>query len=188
MNRKEEIIITFARLVRERGYAAVSMRDLAASIGVKAASLYNHIPSKQAMLKEIILRLATEFTTHVEDVSTENSSVQEKLEKIIYHHIDISVDRPYQVAALNNDWYHLEEEAKEKFKEMRFFYETKLREIISIGIEKEELKKSSPDIILFTILSTLRTLHLWVKKKEISTKEELKRELTELLLRGVINE
>jgi AcrR family transcriptional regulator len=186
MNRKEEIIITFARLVRERGYAAVSMRDLAASIGVKAASLYNHIPSKQAMLEEIILRLATEFTSHVEDVSIENLTAQEKLEKIIYHHIDISVDRPYQVAALNNDWYHLEEDAKEKFKQMRLYYETKLRGIIILGIDKKELKNSSPDIILFTILSTLRTLHLWVKKKEISTKEELKKELTELLLRGVI--
>ncbi len=186
MNRKEEIIVTFARLVRERGYAAVSMRDLAASIGVKAASLYNHIPSKQAMLEEIVLRLAREFVAHINATLEEDCSSPEKLKKIILHHIDISVDRPYQVAALNNDWYHLKGEAKEEFKKMRNSYEANLREIIRLGIENKELKNNTPDIVLFSILSTLRTLHLWVKKKEISTKETLQQELPELLLKGVI--
>lgn len=187
MSRKEEIMVTFARLVRERGYVAVSMRDLASIIGVKAASLYNHIPSKQAMLEEIVLRLAKEFTSHIDKVEASSECVSEKLVHIINHHIEISVHRPYQVAALNNDWYHLDEKAKIEFKSLRNHYEMQLRKIIQQGIEDEELKNHNEDIILFSILSTLRTLHQWVKKKEIASKEALQMELSELLLKGVLS-
>ncbi|MBT8253717.1 MAG: TetR/AcrR family transcriptional regulator, partial [Bacteroidia bacterium] len=40
--RKEEIIRIAARLFKEKGYSAVTMRDLAKAMGIKAASLYNH--------------------------------------------------------------------------------------------------------------------------------------------------
>ena len=53
--RKQEIIQTAAKLFKEKGYSAVTMRDLASAMGMKAASLYNHINSKQQILKEIII-------------------------------------------------------------------------------------------------------------------------------------
>mgnify|MGYP000362561905 CR=1 FL=1 len=38
-NRKEEIVITAAKLFKEKGYSAVTMRDIAKAMGIKAASL-----------------------------------------------------------------------------------------------------------------------------------------------------
>ena len=48
--RKEEIIVTAAKLFKEKGFSAVTMRDIAKSVGIKAASLYNHINSKEELL------------------------------------------------------------------------------------------------------------------------------------------
>ena len=45
--RKTEIITIAARLFKEKGYSAVTMRDIAQAMDIKAASLYNHIKSKQ---------------------------------------------------------------------------------------------------------------------------------------------
>ena len=53
ITRKEEIVKTAAKLFKEKGYSAVTMRDLATAMGIKAASLYNHINSKQEILKEM---------------------------------------------------------------------------------------------------------------------------------------
>ena len=53
ISRKDEIIKTAAKLFKEKGYSAVTMRDIATAMGMKAASLYNHIKSKQEILKEI---------------------------------------------------------------------------------------------------------------------------------------
>ncbi|NND10648.1 MAG: helix-turn-helix transcriptional regulator, partial [Flavobacteriaceae bacterium] len=60
--RKQEIINTSAKLFKEKGFSAVTMRDLAQAMGIKAASLYNHINSKQEILTNIIISIAEEFT------------------------------------------------------------------------------------------------------------------------------
>ena len=46
-SKREYIISQAAILFKEKGYKAASMRELAAMVGVEAASLYNHIDSKK---------------------------------------------------------------------------------------------------------------------------------------------
>ena len=50
---KEKIIETSIELFSDKGYDKVSMRDIAAAIGIKAASIYHHFPSKRDILKTI---------------------------------------------------------------------------------------------------------------------------------------
>ena len=44
------------RLIARHGFAAVSMRQIAADVGVQAGALYNYIPDKQALLFELMKR------------------------------------------------------------------------------------------------------------------------------------
>ena len=53
LNRKSEILKVAKDLITEKGYNAVSMRDLAKALDIKAASLYNHIANKQEILSTI---------------------------------------------------------------------------------------------------------------------------------------
>jgi len=62
LTRKEEIVIVAAKLFKEKGYSAVSMRDIAQQMDIKAASLYNHIKSKQEILSSLVLHVAEKFT------------------------------------------------------------------------------------------------------------------------------
>src|SRR4051812_41956512 len=42
------------RLIFEHGYSAMSLRDLAAEVGIQVGSLYNHISTKQELLFELV--------------------------------------------------------------------------------------------------------------------------------------
>jgi AcrR family transcriptional regulator len=53
------ILDTAARLFREDGYAATSLRDIAAECGMKAGSLYYHFASKDEIIGEV-LRIGVE--------------------------------------------------------------------------------------------------------------------------------
>ena len=108
--RKEEIIKTAAKLFKEKGYSAVTMRDLAAAMGIKAASLYNHITSQQEILKAIIVSLAQEFTHEMTIIKASDLGAIEKLKLIVALHVEITVKNTYGMACLNNDWMHLEEQ------------------------------------------------------------------------------
>jgi hypothetical protein len=69
---------------------------------------------------------------------------------------------------------------------MRNTYENDLRGIIIQGIEHKEITSQNIDIILFSILSTLRTLHLWYRKRSDLSENTLKKDITEILLKGIL--
>ena len=54
MNTKERIAKEALTLFSERGYAATSVRDIAAAVGIKDSSLYNHYKSKQEIFDSVI--------------------------------------------------------------------------------------------------------------------------------------
>jgi len=186
ISRKEEIIFVASRLFNDKGYKAVSMRDIAKAMDIKAASLYNHINGKQEILSEIILKVAEEFTVGMKKVVSKNSAAIDKIEKVIEMHIDITVNHSEALAALNNDWMHLESEDLKAFVKMREDYEENLRSIIKQGIEAGEIKPYHPEVILFSILSTLRTLYLWYQKRGKLDVNILKKDMVSVLIKGII--
>ncbi|MCB0467563.1 MAG: TetR family transcriptional regulator [Aequorivita sp.] len=186
LSRKDEIISVASHLFNEKGYKAVSMRDIAQAMDIKASSLYNHISGKQEILSEIILKVAEEFTFGMKKVVFENSSAIEKVEKVIEMHIDITVNYSEALAALNNDWMHLNDADLKAFVKMREDYEENFRSIIKQGIEAGEIKQYHPEVILFSILSTLRTLYLWYQKRGKLDVNILKKDMVSVLIKGIL--
>jgi AcrR family transcriptional regulator len=183
--RKDEIIKTAAKLFKKKGYSAVTMRDIAKTMGIKAASLYNHIQSKQDILKTIIISIAEEFTTGMELIKASNTNSLEKLHQIVVLHVNITSRNTYQMAALNNDWMHLEDQL-DYYLLLRQNYEDDFINIIKSGINAKEIVNSNPEIIMFSILSTLRSLYLWIPKKEDLDQNELANNLSNVLIKGIV--
>jgi AcrR family transcriptional regulator len=184
--RKQEIIKTAAKLFKENGYSAVTMRDLATAMGMKAASLYNHINSKQDILKAIIISIAEEFTNGMSTVINSEVSNIEKLKKIVDLHVTITSHNTNGMASLNNDWMHLEDQL-EYYLQLRNEYEANFLSIIKEGVLSSEIKNSNPEIIMFSMLTTLRSLYLWIPKKEDLNANDLANSLSEVLIEGINN-
>jgi AcrR family transcriptional regulator len=51
---KQKILDCAIHLFSKKGYTETSVRELAAAVGVKEASIYNHFPSKNAILEHIL--------------------------------------------------------------------------------------------------------------------------------------
>ncbi|MFK7781057.1 TetR/AcrR family transcriptional regulator [Psychroserpens sp.] len=184
--RKEEIIATAARLFKEKGFSAVTMRDLATAMGIKAASLYNHINSKQDILKAIIITVAEEFTDGMGNIIQSDVSTISKLKNIVSLHVNITANNTNAMASLNSDWMHLEDQLDHYLK-LRNDYETNFLNIIKEGISSSEIKHSNPEIIMFSMLTTLRSLYLWIPKKEDLNANDLANNLSEILIEGINN-
>ncbi|WP_162127277.1 TetR/AcrR family transcriptional regulator [Flavobacterium phycosphaerae] len=185
-DRKTEIITVAAQLFKEKGYSAVTMRDIAQAMDIKAASLYNHIKSKQEILVLIIIEIAEEFTTTMNDVVRSEESTIQKIERIIQLHIDITLRDANALACLNNDWMHLSDAELAYFIKMREDYEEKFQTIIKKGIADGEIKNLNLEVIIFSTLSTLRTLYLWYGKKKSPDPAVLKSNMIQVLLYGIV--
>lgn len=182
--RRDEIIITATKLFKEKGYSAVTMRDLATAMGMKAASLYNHINSKQEILKAIIISLAEEFTNGMNKIKASERNTIEKLHLIVTLHVDITTRNAFGMASLNNDWMHLEDQL-EYYLKLRKQYEQDFVDIIKAGISSSEIINTNPEVVMFSMLSTLRSLYLWIPKKEEVNSKTLAQNLSHVLINGI---
>ena len=185
MSRKKQILKTAAQLFKERGYSAVTMRDLAAAMDMKAASLYNHISGKQEILATLILEVAHEFTTGMDTVEMDDKSAFAKAEQLILLHIKIALEYTDALAVLNTDWMHLEGTPYQEYMKLRKDYELDFKNILESGIEAGEFKSLNVETMLFNLLSTLRSIYLWIPKKSTTEVADLKKELPQILLTGI---
>ena len=122
MNKKKQILEAAAELFRTKGYAATSMRDLAKSVHLQASSLYNHINSKEAILEEICFSNAYRFKDGMDAIENLSISPVEKVEQLIYLHIDIATDDATAITSFNDEWRHLSSEKLTSFKQLSLIH------------------------------------------------------------------
>lgn len=185
-SRKEEIKSSAARLFRKRGYKATSMRDIAQEVGIKAASIYNHISSKQELLAELLLEIATIFTKEMDLLQASSFKSQQKLERLIAIHVRLTIEHTDAIALISGEWVHLEEKQKRKYITLRDNYENKFKAIINQGKIEGVFKDLDTEIILFSTLSTLRWLYSWYSRNRTYNQVELEKQITECLINGVL--
>lgn len=189
--RQKEILAKAARLFRKKGYAATSIRDIADQVGMKSASLYNHINSKQEILQVLLLPIAKIYVTSIDRVNESPLPAIKKLEQIIRDQIVITIENPDAVSLVPDQWLFLEnnEESKtyayDDYIRLRNHYEKVFIDIFQRAIEEGDLKSVHIEIACFSILSTLRRLYSWYARHRTIDKSLLERELVMNLLGGL---
>lgn len=183
--KKQIIIEKAAMLFREKGYTGSSMRDIASEVGVEAASLYNHIKSKEEILSEICFTLAEEYTTRMSQVEVSNISAIEKIQTLLALHVELNAMSSPLASVMNDEWRNLSEPQKSDFLKLRKTYEDKFIAILQEGIDQGQIKDVNPNITLYTMLSSIRWLQHWYHANRDMDVEELKQTIINLLLEGI---
>jgi AcrR family transcriptional regulator len=184
-SKKDLIVQKAASMFREKGFPATSMRDLAESVGIEAASLYNHIQSKSEILQQIIFRISEDCNQHMEELNTSDASSLSKVESIIRFHIQMMLQRFEDYHVMINEWIHLEAQPLTDFINQRRAYVQRLEAIINKGIENGEIKPILPYVAVLTILSAVRGLEFWHRSQKNYSPEELEENMVAYLIRGL---
>lgn len=182
--KKERIIKDAAVLFKQKGYSATSMRELAEKVGMEAASLYNHIRSKEEILEEICFKIANQYVLHISQIEDRNVGVIQKLKDLISLHVNMIIQEPNEVSVANNDWKNLSDTKKELYKQIRKGYEKRIAAILNEGMHCGELKKMNVSVALFTLLSSLRWIELWYKPEREVTPAQLEKDMMTILIEG----
>ncbi|MEA1959814.1 MAG: TetR/AcrR family transcriptional regulator, partial [Bacillota bacterium] len=91
---KEKILETALQAMVEDGFAHVSMRKLAAKLGMTAANIYNYYSSKDELYLAIQTRGYELLGKIFGDIYNSDLEPVEKLEKIIHAYLDYGVNNP----------------------------------------------------------------------------------------------
>lgn len=185
MTRRQHILIEAAKLFKAKGYAASSMRDLAERVGLEAASLYNHIKSKEDLLQEICFDIAGRYVSQLNEIEANQHTNIEKLQALINLHIMMIAGNREEVYVCNNEAKHLTAPYLQKFKDIRKDYENRFLNIIKAGIENGELVPVNPTTALYTILSAVRWVEIWYQPDRGIAVEEISKDISTVILNGL---
>ena len=184
-SKKELIVQKAASMFREKGFPATSMRDLAESVGIEAASLYNHIQSKSDILQHIIFHMSDSCNIHLAELDRSGATSLEKIESLIRFHIRMMLEQFEEYHVMINEWIHLEEQYLEDFILQRRNYVQRLESIIKEGIDAGEIKPILPYVAVLTILSAVRGLEFWHRSRKNYSPEDLEENMVNYLICGL---
>ena len=185
IKRKDQITRIAQNKFREKGYRAVSMRELADHVGIEAASFYNHFDSKESILKEICFRMSDEFFKELEAGIKDEKNADKQLTKAITAHIKVITANTDASAVFFHDWRYLSEPYLSEFKELRRNYESIFRKIIREGMLKGIFTKQDETFTVLTIFSSLNWVYEWYDPNGKFTPEQIAANLSKLILDGM---
>lgn len=159
-SRRQELLQAAARLMRHKGYAATTIRDMAQAVGMSSGSPFCHFRSKQDILKEIVFQGMASVLTRAEQVTTQRLEPGRRLLALIQLHCETLLGHEGDfTAVMLREWPLLPEDIRQRLDTMMERYEAIWRDTIGSMQEAEHLRS---DVALSTrlLLGSLNgTLH-----------------------------
>ncbi|KRR23145.1 TetR/AcrR family transcriptional regulator [Bradyrhizobium retamae] len=173
------------RLIFEHGYAAMSLRQLAAEVGVQSGSLYNHISTKQELLFVLIRDHINELLRQLDRALQGKQGPADKLRAFVAFHVSYHMTKKREVFIANSELRSLEPKNYEEIVALRGAYERRLAEILTEGVTQGEFEVVDIQVATFAILSLLTGLTAWYRPGGRLTKEAIVAAHEKLVLSGV---
>jgi len=171
-------------LFAERGYAAVSMRQIASKVGLQVGALYNYFPDKQTILSELLIH-------HMENLlqTWHSQKLPEKPDKLLEFfvdfHIEYHLNRPEEVFIAYMELRNLNPDNFKKIEKLRNKYELILSKILSDGVNKNLFTCEETKIASLAIIGMLKEVNTWYKKDGRISVPEIKNIYQQIVLKAV---
>ncbi len=183
--RKADIFREAARLMRANGYAGTSMRDIASALSIEAASLYNHVASKEDILKEICFSMGDAFNRALQEVNDIYFNAEERLGMAVRAHIRLLTENLDAGHVFLHEWRHLGDPALSQFKKLRDDYEAAFRNILRSGEDEGVFHEVDHKFAVLTILSSLNWVVEWYRPDGGMSPDEIAERLSRFILTGL---
>ncbi len=161
------------RLFARHGYAAVSMRQIAAAVGVQVGTIYAYTPDKQGLLADL-LRGHMEHLLAIWHDPVEQSPLM-RLDHFVETHIATSLERQELVFLSYMELRNLTPENFAVIAALRHRYEDLLEAILRDGQAAGEMRISDTRLATLALIAMLTGVANWYRDGGRLDREHLAR-------------
>lgn len=165
------------------GYAAVSMREIAADVGVRPGALYNHFPTKQDILKDLMLSHMANLLEAWE--TCDLAEGMDPLERFVRFHIRYHLEKADEVFISYMELRNLEPDNFDVVETERRRYEAILTEILQKGAAAGRYAVAEPKVATRAIIAMLTGIPSWYRAGGRLSKHDIEKLYLELARKAV---
>ncbi|MEM6694358.1 MAG: TetR/AcrR family transcriptional regulator [Pseudomonadota bacterium] len=172
-----------ARFARH-GYGTVTMREIAADIGVQAGAIYGHTADKQTLLFELIYA-HWETLLAAWDATEKGAKPAERLEALVRFHVRFHLDRPDAQSLCATELRNLSPQNHATIAALRSRYIEALEAILEAGSETGEMRVPDTKLAAHAVISMLDGVAAWQRDDKRLSAERIERIYWNLVRRAV---
>jgi AcrR family transcriptional regulator len=161
------------RLMARHGYEAVSMRRLAAEVGLQAAALYRYFPTKEELLYALMLDHMNGLIAAWEAARPASGDAVLQLSAFVDNHIRFHVARRHSTHVSNMELRSLSREKLSAVLRLRNAYEKELRIILREGAEAGMFTVQDVTLTAMAIIQMITGVIVWFRPNERLSVEEV---------------
>ncbi len=150
------------KLFARHGFAAVSMRQIAAEVGVQAGALYNYTPDKQNLLFSLMQGHMEELLQARADRGLPDTAMAQ-LEDFTRFHIAFHLQRPDAVFVSYMELRNLDEANFATIEGLRRTYEDQLEQILQNGVKSGLFTVPDTKIATLAVIAMLTGVNTWYR-------------------------
>lgn len=169
----DDIIRAAADAMRENGYDATTMKDIAARVNLTAASLYHHFKNKDYLLLATLELGLQQVIDRLEPIIGSDNAAPAKLRQMIIAHVEAVTANPtvgaamvFEIRSLMSA--HVDDpefiERREAFFKQRDRFEQMFHTVIEEGVAQEKLRPVNASIVTKSMLGAHNWVGVWYKE------------------------
>lgn len=184
-SREDEILAAAARIFREKGYHATSVRDIAESVGLLKGSLYHYIRSKEELLVRLFDGALEDTVRELEAIAAREVSAAERLREMVAAYVLSLTANRDAVGLYLREWRALPPPDLARLRARRRAMRALFESVIAEGARRREFAAADEKISALAILGMCNWLFEWYRPRGRMKPELLARELADRAVRSV---
>jgi AcrR family transcriptional regulator len=175
------------RLMYEHGFEAMSLRQLAAVVGIQPGSLYNHFKTKQELLELILREQMVELLEACQTTlkNVEHASPRERLTAFADFHVRYYAQKRMDVFVANMELRALNKSKYQEIVAMRSRYEQQLVAILEAGVAAGDFVNRDTKIAAYGIIAMCTNVCMWYRRNGRLKLDVLAQTYVEMVLASV---
>jgi AcrR family transcriptional regulator len=187
--RLELILTTAEQMFYDKGYRAISIRDLAGAVGIQMSSLYYYFPSKDDILYRIIKRhlddLLEETGKAIDELPAGTSATQ-RLQTLLHVSTCVLLEDRLAGGVATAHTRDLGDAQRAELRLLSLEYENRYKTVLRDGIESGEFIRFDVSMAVLLMLGALSRLNQWYRPLGRLNPEQIACEFELMLMRGVL--
>jgi AcrR family transcriptional regulator len=173
MGTDQRILEAATALFSEKGYHGTSMREVAAAVGIKAGSLYNHFPGKEDLLFRIAHGVMVELLEGGRAAISGHADPAGRLRELVRWHVVYHAEKRFQARVADEQLHALGPELRARAVEVRDEYTSLFKDILEQGRDEAGWLVRDPSLITFAIGGMCTFVDTWYRDDGPLTPDEI---------------
>ncbi|MEA3350701.1 MAG: TetR/AcrR family transcriptional regulator [Chloroflexota bacterium] len=183
---RENILDAAAKIFGQKGYHGTSMQDIADAVGLKKASLYYHISSKQEILLALLDQALDLLIEQIQAATNHDSAPPEKLQRAMRTYLQILADNSELAAVLLIEHRSLSPELHSRHIPRRDRFERLWRDLIQEGVDTGAFHCVDTAQATRALLGLMNWTITWYHPEGVLSPTEISDQFAGIMLNGLL--